>query len=77
MMILRAKGQHLLNRSNFFAAACLIILCHEIKTDGWEELTLWRTPIDYDGLFLVSLSALLFLYTLISRRRKRRQMNLQ
>ncbi len=61
--------------SRFFAVACFIILCQEIKKDGWEELTLWLTPVDYDGLLMVSLSGLLFLYSLIGRRRERKQID--
>ena len=57
--------------ARFFAVACFIVLCREIKTDGWAELMLWRTPLDYDCLLMVTLSALLFLYSLMGRHRKR------
>jgi len=63
--------------SRFVAVACFIVLCREFKTDGWAELMLWRTPIDYDSLLMVILSALLFLYSLMGRRRKREQINPQ
>jgi len=63
--------------SRFIAVACFIILCREIRTDGWAELMLWRTPLDYDSLLMVILSALLFLYSLMGRRRKREQINPQ
>jgi len=63
--------------SRFIAVACFIILCQEIKIDGWEELTLWRPPIDHDSLLMVTLSVLLFLYSLIGRSRKRKQLDLQ
>jgi hypothetical protein len=57
--------------SRFFAVTGFIILCQEIKTDGWEELTLWHTPVDYDFLLIVLLSVLLFLYSLMGRRGKK------
>jgi hypothetical protein len=63
--------------SRFIAVACFIILCREIRTDGWAELMLWRTPLDYDSLLMVILSALLFLYSLMGRRRKGEQINPQ
>jgi len=59
--------------SRFFAVLCFIILCQEIKTDGWEELTFWHAPIDYDSLLIILLFVLLFLYSLIDRRRKGNQ----
>jgi hypothetical protein len=55
----------------FFAVASLIVLCQEIKGDGWQELTFWRPSIDYDSLLMVSLSGLLFLYSLVGRRRQK------
>ncbi len=63
--------------SRFVAVACFIVFCQEMKTDGWGELILWHTPIDYDNLLMVLLSGLLFLYSLTVRRRKRKQIDLQ
>ena len=57
--------------SRFFAVACFIILCQEIKTDSWQELAPWHTSIGYDDVLMVELFLSLFLYSLIGRRRKR------
>jgi hypothetical protein len=73
----RITSNEIKRLSRFIAVVCFITLCQEIKTDGWEELTFWRSPIDYDGLLMVLLSGLLFLYSLIGRRRKRKQIDLQ
>lgn len=73
----RITSNEITRISRFVAVATFIILCREIKTDGWEELIFWRTPIDYDSFLMVSLSLLLFPYSLIGRRRKRKQIDPQ
>ena len=55
----------------FFGVVCLIVLCHEIKADGWRELSPWRIPMDYDGFLMVLLAGLLFLYSFVGRPRKK------
>jgi hypothetical protein len=73
----RISANEIKRIARFVAVACFIVLCREIKTDGWGELMLWRTPIDYDSLLMVIFFALLFLYSLMGRRRRREQINPQ